>query len=60
MLYARYLGLNGSLFELKVLGLQFMTILLQVSNTLPSGTGRVLAAKSSLLCVDHYAHCSLL
>ena len=30
MLYETYLGINGSLFELKVLGLQFMTVLLQV------------------------------
>ena len=31
MLYGRYLGINGSLFELKVLGLQLMTIALQAS-----------------------------
>ena len=30
MLYERYLGINGSLFELKVLVLQFATVLLQV------------------------------
>ena len=30
LLYAKYLGVNGSLFEVKVLGLQFMTIVLQV------------------------------
>ena len=32
MLYAKYLGINGSLFDLKVLGLQLMTVLLQVCN----------------------------
>ena len=31
MLYGQYLGINGSLFELKVLGLQLMTIALQAS-----------------------------
>ena len=30
MLYAKYLGINGSLFELKVLSLQLMTVILQV------------------------------
>ena len=30
MLYARYVGINGSLFDFKVLGLQLMTVLLQV------------------------------
>ena len=33
MLYGQYLGINGSLFELKVLGLQLMTIALQASET---------------------------
>ena len=30
ILYAKYLGINGSLFDAKVLALQLMTILLQV------------------------------
>ena len=30
MLYAKYLGINGSLFDLKILSLQFMTVVLQV------------------------------
>ena len=33
MLYGKYFGINGSLFELKVLGLQLMTVVLQASET---------------------------
>ena len=34
MLYARYVGINGSLFEFKVLGMQLMTVLLQVGGNM--------------------------
>ena len=30
MLYAKYLGINGSLFDLKILSLQLMMVVLQV------------------------------
>lgn len=46
MLYAKYLGINGSLFEAKVLGLQFMTVLLQVG-------GYPLARKKQLADAPH-------
>ena len=42
MLYARYVGINGSLFDFKVLGLQLMTVLLQVGGDMRALRVRVL------------------
>ena len=33
MLYTKYLGINGSLFDVKLMGLQLMTVVLQVRHT---------------------------